>query len=314
MKSIILIDGNSLMHRSYYGVNKGFIPLYEGKPIGMVYGFASTLLHIIEQFRPDGLMVTFDTKEKTFRHEMDADYKAHREKAPDDFYEQIPYVYTLLEHFCIPSLDLPGYESDDIIGTISQKAAKKEYSVKIFSNDHDFLQLVSEKIKLIKFNGGKNLLEYGPEQTFSRYGVSPQQIIDFKALTGDSSDNYKGIEGIGPKTATSLLQKYEHLEGIYEHIHELKPALRKKFEEQKDYLFHCRELATIHTSVPIDFNLSQIFQLCPETTIDFFEKMKFHSLENRYRNLIKKFDQNKKKEQNEDTKKSQEEEQMSLFL
>lgn len=314
MKSIILIDGNSLMHRAYHGVNKGFIPLFEGKPIGMVYGFASTLLHILEQFRPDSIMVTFDTKEKTFRHELDEDYKAQREKAPDDFYEQIPYIFELLESFHIPSLTSPGYESDDIIGTLSQAAAKEGWEVKILSNDHDFLQLVNDQIKLVKFNGKVDQsLVYGAKETFSRYGIYPEQMIDFKAITGDSSDNYKGVGGIGPKTAASLLQEYKSLDGIYENLDQLKPKVREKFEAHKDYVYHCQELATIHTKTPVEYDFSYQFHFTPTDTEGFLERMKFQSLVVRYQKLIKNFDQPKNKEHKIESEKEASDEQMSLF-
>jgi DNA polymerase-1 len=314
MKSIILIDGNSLMHRSYHGVNKGFIPLLEGKPIGMVYGFASTLLHILEQFRPDSIMVTFDTKEKTFRHELDENYKAQREAAPDDFYEQIPYIFELLESFSIPAITSPGYESDDIIGTISQSAVKEGWNVKILSNDHDFLQLVGDSIKLVKFNGktGQSLL-YGREETFARYHVYPEQMIDFKAITGDTSDNYKGIPGIGPKTAASLLQTYKTLHGIYENREQLKPNIREKFQTQKESVYHCQKLATIHTNAPVKYDLSYRFSFVPESTELFLEKMKFQSLMMRYRKLIKEFDQPKKEEHKIKSKNTASNEQMKLF-
>lgn len=301
------------MHRSYHGVNKGFIPMWEGMPIGMVYGFASTLLHILDQFPPDQIFVTFDTKEKTFRHEMDETYKAQREKAPDDFYPQIPYIYELLEHFHIPVLALPGYESDDIIGTIAHTMQKrKDTRVEIFSGDLDFLQLVNECVRLEKFNGSTPL-PMGPEETRARFGIDPEQMVDFKAITGDSSDNYKGIPGVGPTNAAKLLQKYKTLQGIYDHLEELPGKLREKFETARAEAFHCQTLAQIKMDVPIDVPETQKFVFAPETTLAFFEKMKFHSLANRYQKLIKNFSHTKISEQKNKSQKSDIEEQMALF-
>lgn len=289
--------------------------MYEGMPIGMVYGFASTLLHTIEQLSPDGIFVTFDTKEKTFRHDMDENYKAQREKAPDDFYPQIPYIFELLESFGIPALTSPGFESDDIIGTISQKAVQGGFDVKILSNDHDFLQLVNDHIKLVKFNGkSDHPLIYGRAETKTRYGVFPEQVVDFKALTGDSSDNYKGVEGIGPKNAALLLEKFGTIEGIFENIDTLTPSLQSKLSSQKDYLNHCRELACIHTHTPVEYDLQQEFRFFPDRTLAFLEKFRFRALEVRYQKLIKKIAQQKNTDQKSDTKKDDTEEQMSLFI
>ncbi len=288
MKNIVLIDGNALMYRSYHGVRNGFIPLFDGKPIGMVYGFASTILHIIDFFRPDGLFFTFDTKEKTFRHDMDDAYKAHREKAPDDFYDQIPYVFEFLEAFHVPVLTCPGYESDDIIATIALQSPKGS-QVKIVSGDLDFLQLVSEKIVLVKLNGKvEQSVLYGPKETKARYGITPLQMIDLKALMGDSSDNYKGIEGIGPKTASQLLQQYGTIEGIYDHLTELKSSLQEKFRSHREYVFHCRDLARLRTDVPVEFSFDNAFDFISDDLSTFFQKMAFRSLEQRYQKLINK--------------------------
>lgn len=314
MKTIVLIDGNALMHRSYYGVNKGFIPLYEGAPIGMVFGFTSTLLHIIDQFRPDQMFVTFDTKEKTFRHDMDEEYKAQRVKAPDDFYAQIPYVYEMLESFHIPLLLLPGYESDDIIGTIAKRSENKfpDSRIEIMSGDLDFLQLVDDRVRLEKFNGAFPL-QFGRNETVARFGIEPEQMVDYKAITGDVSDNYKGVAGVGPKSAASLLQKYKTLEGIYEHLDELPESLQTKFRNAREDAFHCQKLAQIHTDVPLEIPFEYKFEFTPESTNAFLEKMKFHSLLVRYQKLIKNFSQTKITEQKIDSGEGAQSEQMNLF-
>jgi len=310
MKTIILIDGNSLMHRAYHGIAKGFIPIWEGIPIGMVYGFASSLLNVIDNFHPDTLLVTFDTKAKTFRHKLDSEYKAQREKAPDDFYAQIPYIDELLTSFQIPTFKMDGFESDDLIGTLATKLSK-DAEVKILSADLDFLQLVSDHINLLKFNGKIPIL-YGPAETKARYGIEPSQIIDYKAIIGDSSDNYKGIPGIGPKTASKLLQEYKNLDGIYKHLDDLPNKIKEKFKDHRDKALKCKTLATIKTDIPLDTN-SPKFEFHEKTTSAFLEKMKFSSLLNRYQKLITNFDQPRPSEQKKNTKKEPPEDQMSLF-
>lgn len=289
-KTLVLLDGNALMHRAYHGVNKNFLPTWQGMPVGMVYGFASMFLNIVDFYHPEALFITFDTKEKTFRHEMDTEYKAHRQKAPDDFYAQIPLLNEFLDAIDVPVFRCPGFESDDIIGTIATHAPQ-EFSVKILSGDLDFTQLVNDQITLVKLNGKLDAApEYGPAETKARYEVEACQMIDFKAITGDSSDNYKGIEGVGPKTAAKILNTYETLENIYEHLDELQPEkIQEKFRANKDYVFHCQKLARIATDVPVEYDFSQEFSFTEAETIAYFQKMNFRALENRYQRILKNY-------------------------
>ncbi len=282
----VLIDGNALMHRAYHGVGRGFIPIYNDMPVGMVYGFASTLINIIRFHTPDVLCVTFDTPEKTFRHEMDKDYKAQRTKAPDDFYPQMPYVQELIESFSIPMLSLPGYESDDIIGTLAVQSQPHNWNVCIMSGDFDFLQLVNDRIQFLKFNGKiEDALPYGRNETFEKFGVYPEQIRDYKALVGDSSDNYKGVKGLGPKTAVQLLAQFKSLENMYKNINDLPEKWRDKLKEEYEYIQHCFALATIHCEVPIAFDFKTQFQCPKEKPLAFFEKMNFNALYTRFKKL-----------------------------
>ena len=299
MKSLVLVDGNAFMHRAYHAVK--FAPTYNGAPVGMVYGMVSMMLNIIETFSPDILVVAFDTKEKTFRHDMDENYKAHREKADDDFYSQIPLVYEFLEAFEVPVLKAPGFEADDIVGTLAVRGAKEGLDVKILSGDLDFLQLVSEHIVFVKPNGKiQDSLLYGPDETVARLGVSPAQIIDYKAIVGDSSDNYKGVAGLGPKAAVGLLEKYETLENVYEHLAELPASQQKKLEEGREQAFHCQALARIKTDVTLDFSFdleNSGFRFAPASSIAFLEKIGFVGLLSRYHKLINKCDQGDSVEQ-----------------
>ena len=166
-----------------------------------------------------------------------------------------------MESFELPALKKPGFESDDLIGTLARHGEAKHFDVRIISGDLDFLQLVSDHIKLIKLDGKiEQSIQYGPAETHARYGISPEQMIDFKAIVGDSSDNYRGIPGVGPKTAEKLLQRYETLDEIYSHLSEIEPLkLREKFEASREYVAHCQTLATICTDVLIELPLDKKF-------------------------------------------------------
>jgi len=290
MSPTLLLDGNALMHRSFYAVQ--FRPMFEGQPVGMVYGFAATLLEAMRIFSPSSFCVAFDTKEKTFRHDLDEDYKAQRKKAPDEFYDQIPLIFDLVEALGLQVIKKPGYEADDIIGTLATFAKEKQRKSFILSGDYDFLQLVDDEwIKLVKFNGGlTDSPVFGTRETHEKYGIYPHQIIDFKAICGDSSDNYKGIPSIGEKTAVKLLQKYGDLLGIYSHLELLPDRVKKAFSEHKASAKHCQKLAEIHTEVPIEKVFSDF---CPfvDRGFEFLGKMGFSSLQRRYENLNKKSEQ-----------------------
>ncbi|MCK5460401.1 hypothetical protein KAI58_00250 [Candidatus Gracilibacteria bacterium] len=312
MKKVVLLDGNALMHRSFHAVK--FAPIYQGKPIGMVFGFGSSLLQIIEQFQPNFFYVAFDTKEKTFRHKLDDTYKAHRKKAPDEFYDQLPLIFELVEQFQLNVLKKPGFEADDIIGTLAKRAEKENLETFILSGDLDFLQLISDRIHLAKFNG-KTPLMFDRAKTHEKLGIWPEQIVDYKAICGDSSDNYKGVAGLGPKNCVQLLEDFKTLEGIYENLDQIKSKVREKLEIDKKKAFHCQTLAQIHLNVPVesDFSEKNEFQFSPDTISKFFDQLNFLHLKKRTENLNKRLEQGDKQEQNKDTKKSDNEAQTSLF-
>ena len=311
-KKVLLVDGYAMMFRAFYAVK--FAPMHEGKPVGAVFGCATTLLQALGFFKPDYVVMAFDAPEKTFRHEIDPSYKAQREKAPDEFIDQIALTHELIECFGIPLLIKPGFEADDIIGTLAKKGETLDYKSFILSGDLDFLQLINPQTTLAKFNGAEPLV-FDRQKAFDRIGVYPEQIIDYKAIAGDSSDNYKGIPGVGSKGAAELLGKYHTLEGIYEHLEELRPKVREKFETFKSQAFHCQNLATIHTHVTLDFDLKTCpeFELNNEALGDFFDKMGFRQLHGRLAKLNTNKDQEFNKEQNNSSKKTDSEDQMSLF-
>lgn len=298
-KHCVLIDGNAVMHRAYHGIGKGhFVPVYNDMAVGMVYGFVSTVLGILQEFDPEYILVTFDTKEKTFRHEIDPNYKANRSKAPDDFYCQMPHIYDALKAFGITYLAQPGFESDDLIGSCV-KMAEHQYdfeNIYIASGDYDFLQLVGDRVKLLKLNGAidKSPL-MGEAETRARFGVSPEQIIDYKALVGDSSDNYKGIEGLGPKTAENLFAEHGDLKSMYEAVEGLPGKLKDKFKDQKDYVYHCQHLATIKTDIPVSVDMSPVYDLPFDEVETFLDTIGFPSLKGR----LNRIRNNKKKQEKE---------------
>lgn len=311
--TVILIDGNALMHRSYHGMQKGFIPQHNGMPVGMVYGFTNTLLRILQEGIPEYLIVTFDTKEKTFRHDLDPEYKAQRSKTPDDFYAQMPLLEAMVQSTGALTYKKPGYESDDLIGTLAVAAKKLDKQVEIYSGDLDFLQLVDDtNITLMKYASfGSAIAPYKTAQTVARFGVLPNQIIDYKAIAGDSSDNYKGIPGVGPKTTKMLFDLHPTLDKIYANLDELKPKLKQKFEDNKEYAYHCQTLATIHTTVPMDIPFDAPWTLNVPGFAEFLESVRFSAIQRRFDQLIHKSDQ-KNTEKKPKTIPNNED-QMSLF-
>lgn len=274
MKTHLLIDGYAMMFRSFYAVR--FAPIYNGMMVNAVYGCATTIMQSLEHFQPDSVVVCFDAPEATFRHDADENYKAQREKAPDEFIAQIPLVHELIKCFGIPTYIRPGFEADDILGTLAKRAEALDEKAFILSGDLDFLQLTSEHIKLARFNGQTpDIMDR--EKTISKLGINPEQVIDYKAICGDSSDNYKGIPGVGPKGAINLLSQYHTLEGIYQHLNELPEKLREKFTEHREQAFHCQHLATIHLDVPVEHDFID-YQLPVEDVKDFYLKVGFPSL------------------------------------
>lgn len=274
MKTHLLIDGYAMMFRSFYAVR--FAPIYNNVSINAVYGCATTIMQSLEHFKPDSVVVCFDAPEKTFRHKADENYKAQRSKAPDEFVAQIKLVHELVEAFGIPLYIKPGFEADDIIGTLAKRAERKGDKTFILSGDYDFLQMTSELVKLAKFNGPKPLI-FDRDMTIEKLGVTPEQVIDYKAICGDSSDNYKGVPGVGPKGASKLLNEYDTLENIYANLDNLPEKLRAKFADNREQAFHCQFMATIELNVPVEHEFTD-YTLPTESVRDFYIEVGFPSL------------------------------------
>lgn len=292
--SLYLIDGHALAYRTYYALTRGSSSAFttrSGEPTAGVFGFTSVLLRILEQERPDYIAVAFDTG-KTFRDDIFPEYKGTREKMPEDLQVQIERLRQLVDAFNIPRLELENYEADDVLGSVSQQAVKQGLGVKIITGDRDLLQLVNDRI--IVNLPGKSLSDakdYLPQDVVEYIGVRPDQIVDFKALVGDKSDNIPGVTGIGEKTAVSLLQEYETLDGVYENLDELSASVRKKLEAGRDSAFLSRKLAAIVTDLDISLNLEQAraYHFMPARVEELFRELEFRTLMERFEKLKQQY-------------------------
>ncbi len=282
MKKLLIIDGNSILNRAYYGIRMLNAP--DGTPTNGVYGFLNILFKNLEEDMPDYLCVAFDVKEKTFRHKMYDQYKAQRKPAPEDFLVQLPLIKQVLGAMNCVCLEKPGYEADDIIGTVSAICEREGIECSILTGDKDDLQLASELVKVklvISKMGSTTTTVYGAEEVLEKYAVTPGEFIDVKGLMGDTSDNIPGVKGIGEKTAFSLIEKYKSIENIYANLDgiEASPSVKKKLEEGRDSAFLSRQLAEIDRNVPMDFSIQdcEIREYNKEALAELFVKLNFKS-------------------------------------
>lgn len=287
-KVFILVDGNAIMHRAYHAMPRFEI---DGQLVNAIYGFISILFSTIDKFEPEYLAVAFDVKGKTFRDDLFEEYKAKRVKAPDEFYEQIPKIWDFVEKMEIPLLCKEGFEADDVIGTIAKRINKETESIEvvILTGDQDTLQLVNGGIKVAMPKMGKSKeTVYDSSAVRGRFGLSPEQIIDYKALSGDSSDNIPGVRGIGDKTAQKLLIEFGTIEKIYEKLTQSRAKFEDKFgksvaqklEAGKELADLSKQLATIKTDLDLDFKLSeaQIHDFDENKIKELLQKYRFRSL------------------------------------
>ena len=296
-RTIILIDGNAILHRSYHAMPRFEI---DGRLVNAIYGFISILFYNIEKFKPEYLVVAFDVKGPTFRDEIFKEYKAKRIKPPQEFYDQIPDVWDFVRSMEIPLLTKEGFEADDIIGTISRRINGDlgEGEIIIVTGDQDTLQLVDSRTKVAMPGMGKiKETVYDSSAVIGKFGLAPEKIIDYKALSGDPSDNIPGVRGVGPKTATELLQEFGSVEMIYEYLDQklkiknqndiskiknekIKTRTIQLLIEGRDNAFMSKELATIKTDVKLDFKLSdaRLHNFDEKKVVEFLEKYRFKSL------------------------------------
>jgi len=253
---LLLLDGTALMHRSFYALPPLTVSK-TGEPINAVYGFANTLLKLLVDFNPIYWAVAFDRPTPTFRHEKFKEYKAQRRKTPEELKTQINRVRQLVNTFHIPIFEMDGFEADDVLGTLSKQSTEHDIETIIVTGDNDILQLITAGVKtLMPRRTFKDTVLYDEQAVKQKYGIKPSQVIDLKALAGDTSDNIPGVPGIGEKTAAKLIQQYSSIEGIYAHIEQLSPGkVQTTLRQYESRVFQNKELVTIVRDVPVNLNL-----------------------------------------------------------
>ena len=293
-KCLIIIDSHALLYRSFHALPP--LTTKKGEQTGAVYGFLLTLFKAIKDLRPDYIVACFDVAAPTFRHKEYKEYKAKRPKMPEELSQQIPKTKEVLKSFDIPIFEKEGFEADDLIATISKKAPKEQIYppliTYILSGDLDTLQLVDKNTKVYTLGRGiKETVVYDKEKVISRFGVLPKQMIDFKALTGDPSDNIPGVSGIGEKTASELLKKFGSLENLYQEIERgntaLKPRIKEILLKSKEQVFFARTLVKTKRDVPIDFNIKncQFSKFDKKKVEKVLKNFEFYTLLNRLSSL-----------------------------
>lgn len=286
MEKLLLIDGHSILNRAFYGVPN--LTNSAGLHTNAVYGFLNILFKVLEEEKAGYLAVAFDLKAPTFRHEMYGDYKGTRKPMPEELREQVPVMKQVLSAMEIPILEKEGYEADDVLGTVAKKAQKEGMEVTILSGDRDLLQLADTHIKISIPKTSRGLTEvhnYYPEDVELEYQVTPVQFIDVKALMGDASDNIPGVPSVGQKTATNLIVQFKSLNGVYEHLDEVKPPRAKKsLEEHKDLAELSYRLAKICTDAPVEFSAdgAKIGNLYTPEAYELVKQLEFKSIAARF--------------------------------
>lgn len=302
---LILIDGNAIMHRAYHAMPA--LTTQKGEPIGAVYGLVSMILRIVQDLKPSHIAVCFDRKEPTFRKEMFEDYQSHRPETDKDLASQFPKAKKVFENFNIPIYEKAGFEADDLIGTLavrtvsapsrkSQTTNRNIDEVVIVTGDKDILQLVNDKVSVYLPNRGVvdgNL--YGEEEVIIKMGITPEQIVDYKALVGDPSDNYPGVYGIGPKTAEKLLAEYKNFDEIYKNIDKIDANVAKKLKEGRENGLLSRKLAKIVTDVDFEHEIDQAaaWQLGNPRALELFDEFGFRTLKKRVKYISEQLEKDR---------------------
>ncbi len=292
MSRLVLIDGHAVLYRAYHA-----LPPLTSKvgQVNAVYGFVSILFRLISDLRPTHIAVCFDRKEKTFRKEIYESYQAQRPEADKEFISQIDITKEVIESFGIPIFSVAGFEADDVIGTLAEKAHRAGFEeIIIVTGDRDILQLVDDAKKIRVYLMEKGVTQgriYKEKDVEERLGILPSVVVDYKALVGDSSDNYPGVRGIGPKTAISLLSKYGSLDKIYSSIDKFPPKLAKVLLDGKKDGELSYRLAKIEDKVPLEVNFDDLkkWQIDRQAVFDTFERIGFKTLAKRAKELGKVF-------------------------
>lgn len=277
-KNIYLIDGNSLCYRAYYAIKE--LSNSKGMPTNAIYGFINMLKKIIREYEPDGMLIAFDTKAPTLRHKKYVEYKIHRKPMPDDLVLQMPRIKDVIDAYNIPMAELEGYEADDIIATITDKAVKKGMNVTIVTGDKDALQLVGDKVRVLSPTPYGDKI-YSEKEVVDKFGVKPEVMTEFMALVGDSSDNVPGVKGVGKVTASKLVNEYGNIENIYKDIDSVPSvALKEKLRSEQEMAFLSRELVILDRDVPVKIDLSAMELADPDSSrlVELFKEFEFSRL------------------------------------
>ena len=292
MDKFVLVDGNSIMNRAFYGImGSKMLTTKDGKYTNAVYGFLAIMFKLLDDVKPKYMAVAFDLKAPTARHKMYEGYKANRKGMPDELAEQMPIIKEILRAMNIDIVEKEGYEADDVLGTLSRYGEKHKLEVVILSGDRDTFQLATNKvtIRIPHTKGGKTETdEYNKEKIIEKYGIKPKQLIDVKGLQGDTSDNIPGVPGVGEKTALKLIQEYGSIENLYKKIEEgkddLKGKQREKIVENKDLAYLSKTLGTINLEVPIEDNLEdfKVEEWDKEKVYEIFKELNFNRYIDRF--------------------------------
>lgn len=298
-QTLVLVDGSSLAFRSFYALlTSGLRRSRDGMATWAILGFLNSLFDLVEQRRPDGLAISFDMAEPTFRKESFAEYKANRTEMPDDLSVQWPLIKHAVSLLNVPVYEIAGFEADDVIGTVARQAQARGIKVQIFTGDYDSFQLVEDEGEavrvLVPVPKRHEIIVYGRQQVFEKLCVWPEQVTDYKGLCGDTSDNIPGVRGIGPKTAVQLLTQYGNMENIYAHIDEIKGALKQKLIDGKESAFQSKALATMRFDVPLEFDFEHCSISMPkvEELAEFLIDLEFKQMANRLPKILGRFSEN----------------------
>ncbi|MFT7677354.1 MAG: DNA polymerase-1 [Planctomycetota bacterium] len=281
MPRLFLLDGTALAYRAHFALARSGLSTPEGKPTGATYGFTMTLRRILNEEKPDMIAVALDAKGPTFRHERYADYKATRERAPEEMIAQLPDIRAVIAAHGLPLFEIPGFEADDVIGTLATQAEARGDEVCIVTGDKDLMQLVSDKVVLYNvFKPKVDLIIEGVDEVFAKFKTTPDHVIDVLAIMGDTSDNIPGVKGIGEKGAAKLIEEFGSVAGLIERLDEVKGKTREKIENDMEMLKLSLELVTIDKEVPLDPGLDSIKAPAPdaEALAELFGGLGFQSL------------------------------------
>ena len=291
MGKLVVIDGNAILHRAYHALPP--LTTRRGEPINAVYGLISMLLKVIADLKPEEIAVCFDEKEPTFRHKEFKQYQAQRPQTANELSGQFEKARRVINAFGIPVYSKPGFEADDVIGTL---VSQSKEDVVIVTGDRDILQLVNSKVKVyMPISGMSEGKLMGKDEVVEKMGVVPELIPDYKALVGDPSDNYPGVPGIGPKTAINLLNEFGSVSGVYKNLKKIPPKLSAKLEQGKDSAEMSHRLATIVRDVPVELDeeAASKWDVDNKKVLDVFADFGFKTLTERVKKVGKQIDEEK---------------------